>query len=185
MRVKVNNISLEVTQNNILTLAVEAIVVVTDPNLSLSETLLALVGEQVREQTSQIAWADVGEAVITDAGNLTNIRKIIHAVGPRWGEGSERGKLGNVTWECLLVAEKHGLKSVALPAISVGTLGYPLEACSKIMISRVIDFTFERLHNLQNIILCLSNPSEFQTFRDEFNRQIQDLRETGEGKIRA
>ncbi len=185
MKAKVNKIDIEIMQGNILNLPVQAVVIVTDPNLSIDPTLLNITGPLVQAQTRAIGWCDVGQAAITDAGNLKNIRKIIHAVGPRWGEGSERGKLTNVTWECLTLAENSELDSIALPAISVGTLGYPLENCAKIMLTRIIDFTFEKVKHLQSVILCLEDITALEVFKAEFERQIYDLRQTGEGKVRV
>lgn len=185
MKAKVNSVNIQVIQDNIHILPVDAIVVETDPNLSVSDILLQFAGETIQQQTRQIGWADIGEAVITDAGKLPNTQKIIHAVSPRWGEGSERGKLSNVTWGCLSLAESHLLKSIALPALSVGVWGYPVEACANIMITRIIDFTFEKLKSLRSVVLCLDNTSAFDVFRSEFERQILELRETGEGKVRV
>lgn len=182
MKAKINRILIEVIQENILNLPVEAIVVVTDPNLSIDKKLSALAGPIVEQQTTEIGWADVGQSVITDAGNLP-IKKIIHTVGPRWGEGSERGKLETATWTSLQIAEDNHLASVAFPAISVGTLGYPIEACAKIMVTRVIDFTFEKLQSLKSITLCLVDEPSLKAFQSEFEQQIRELRETGEGKV--
>ncbi|MEO8397269.1 MAG: macro domain-containing protein, partial [Chloroflexota bacterium] len=121
-------------------------------------------------------------AKMTSAGNL-KAEKIIHAVGPRWGEGSERGKLGNVTWECLHLAESNDLKSIAIPAISAGALGYPLENCATTMLSQIIDFTFEDLKHLRTIILCLPDELAFDAFKREFDQQLEELRQSGTATV--
>lgn len=185
MKAKINKINILIIHGDILTVPAQSIVVPTDPNLTVDERLASVAGPVVRRQTHLIGWCDVGQAVITDAGNLKNVRKIIHAVAPRWGEGSERGKLGNVTWECLSLAEAHELESIALPAISVGTLGYPVENCAKIMMTRVIDYTFEKLKHLSSVIFCLRDESEQSVFETELERQIQELKQSGEGKVRV
>jgi O-acetyl-ADP-ribose deacetylase (regulator of RNase III) len=122
--------------------------------------------------------------VITSAGDAP-FEKIIHTVGPRWGEGSERGKLANATLQALRLAESNQLKSVALPAISAGALGYPLENCAKTMFEQIIDFTFEDLRYLRTIIVCLDSELALQVFREEFIRQLDDLKESGEGKVKV
>ncbi|MFW5709373.1 MAG: macro domain-containing protein [Chloroflexota bacterium] len=185
MKAKVNKITIEILEADPLNLLADAIVVVTDPNLTVSDRLLQVAGSEVLKQTKQIGWCDVGSAVMTDAGELDQALKLIHAVGPRWGEGSERGKLANVTWECLRIAENRQLKSIALPAISVGTLGYPLESCANIMLTRMIDYTFEQPSYLRKILLGLSDVAALQVFEAEFERQLRDLRENGEGVVRA
>jgi O-acetyl-ADP-ribose deacetylase (regulator of RNase III) len=127
----------------------------------------------------------VGSAVVTSAGRLITVQKLIHAVGPRWGEGSERGKLANVTWECLRLTEENRLKSLAMPGISTGALGYPVENCAKTMLTQIIDFTFENLKSLRAVTICLDNAVALEIFQNEFENQLQDLKQSGEGKVRA
>jgi O-acetyl-ADP-ribose deacetylase (regulator of RNase III) len=122
---------------------------------------------------------------MTDPGRMTNTQKIIHAVGPRWGEGIERAKLANTTWACLNLAEENSLKSIAFPAISVGALGYPVENCAKTMLGKIIDFTFEDLKRLRAVIIALPDDITSEVFRKEFELQLEQLRETGEGRVRA
>lgn len=183
MKAKVNKVTIQVTQGDILSLPVAGVVTVTDPNLTLEPVLLARAGSAVQSQTEYIGWADVGMAVITSAGALKGIEKIIHAVGPRLTDDSARAKLALVTWQSLSLAEENGLKSLALPAISTGTLGYPLEACAMIMCEQIIDFTFEKLKHLRRIMLCVENANAQKIFDAELNRQINELKETGEGTV--
>lgn len=185
MKAKVNKVTIQVTQGDILSLpvAVAGVVTVTDPNLTLEPDIMARAGGAVLAQTQHIGWADIGTAVITDAGALKSIEKIIHAVAPRLTDDSARAKLALVTWQALSLAEENGLKSLALPAISTGTLGYPLEACARIMCEQIIDFTFEKLKHLRRIVLCVETPNAQKIFDAELNRQIDELKETGEGTV--
>ena len=183
MKIAINKISLELVSGDILLLPVQAVVTATDTNLTPSPELIATAGEELRHETAQIGWCDVGSAVVTGSGRLPHARHVIHAVAPRWGEGTERGKLANVTWECLWLAESIHVDSIALPAISVGTPGYPVEACAQIMISRVIDFTFESTKSLRHIVLCLADHLVFSSFATEFQRQIDQMRQSGEGSV--
>ncbi|MBC7871702.1 MAG: macro domain-containing protein [Chitinophagaceae bacterium] len=179
MKAKINKVTLQLTQGDILALSTDALVIVTDPNISISEKLASKAGAIVQEQAAQIGWSDVGTAVMTDAGDLSGVQKLIHAVAPRWGEGSERGKLANTTWACLSLAEENGLQSLALPAISAGTLGYPLENCATTMLTKIIDYTFEDIESLRTIILCLEDEAAYEIFRVELLHQLHELKETG------
>lgn len=72
-----------------------------------------------------------GQAKITGGHRLT-ARHVIHTVGPVWHGGSkgEPAALASCYRNSLALAEAHGLKSVAFPAISCGVYGYPIErAC--------------------------------------------------------
>jgi O-acetyl-ADP-ribose deacetylase (regulator of RNase III) len=182
MKAKVNKITIQVMHDDLLSQPVAAIVNATDPNLHVPPPLAAKTGPSVPEMCNTIGWCDIGSAVITDAGDMP-IEKIVHAVGPRWGEGSERGKLANVTLECLRLAETHRLKSLAIPAISTGVLGYPVENCAKTMLTQIIDFTFDDPRFVRTIVVCLDNTSAYQIFQAEFAQQLQDLKEAGEGEV--
>ncbi len=178
MKAKINKVTVRLTRETILSVTADVIVNATDPNLSLPPELAASAGLDVVHECIAIGWCDVGSAKMTGAGNL-KAEKIIHAVGPRWGEGSERGKLGNVTWECLHLAESNELKSIAFPAISAGALGYPLENCATTMLNQIIDFTFEDLKHLRTIILCLPDELAFDAFKREFEQQLEKLHQSG------
>jgi O-acetyl-ADP-ribose deacetylase (regulator of RNase III) len=122
--------------------------------------------------------------VITPAGNLS-FSKIIHAAGPRWGEGSERGKLVSTVLRCLDLAEEAGLKSLAIPPISTGAMGFPLESCARIMLSEIIDYTFEALKHLRTIYIVVGDALALDVFNNEFSRLIEQLQSAGEGKVRV
>ncbi|NWG16685.1 MAG: macro domain-containing protein [Chloroflexi bacterium] len=184
MKARINKVTIQIIQDDIFSQTAGGIVNPTDTNLHVSPTLAEKAGPAVQRACAAIGWCETGYAVATDAGSLP-FEKIIHAVGPRWGEGSERGKLASVTLECLRLAEKNRLKSVALPAISVGVLGYPAENCAKTMLSQIIDFTFEDLKYLRTIIICLDDPVVYQIFKDEFAEQIKDLKEAGDGEVKV
>jgi len=184
MKARVNKVSIQTVLEDILSLPIAAVVVATDVNLSVSPTLAARAGASVLRDCSLIGWCEVASAVITGAGNLP-AEKIIHAVGPRWGEGSERGKLANVTVSCLRLAEQNRLKSIAIPPISTGALGYPLENCAKTMLTQIIDFTFENLKHLRQIVICLDSALALDVFNQEFARQLQELQTTGEGQVKV
>lgn len=186
MKVKVNKIAIEITDKPLHAMNVDCITTVTDPNLSLETKLAQYTGNQVVDQLQIIGWADIGEAVMTDSGNLDQLQKIVHIVGPRWGEESARGKLALSTWNALNLAEEQQLKSIAIPPISVGALGFPLEATAKIMLEEIIDFTFEKPKHLKKIVICANEfPFAVEIFSSELQRQLENLRESGEGTVNA
>lgn len=185
MKAKVNRVTIQIVQDDLFSLSVAGIVNATDSELSLPPRLAAKAGASVQRECERIGWCEVGSAVITDAGNLNGVEKLIHAVGPRWGEGSERGKLLNVTFECLRLAEHNGLKSIAMPAISTGALGYPVENCATTMLSQIVDYTFEDLKHLRMVVLCLDNEIAFSIFKTEFQQQLQELNESGDAKVQV
>jgi O-acetyl-ADP-ribose deacetylase (regulator of RNase III) len=77
-----------------------------------------------------------GSAVITAAGKLP-ARFVIHAVGPRWqgGLAGEAEQLAGAYRAALELASQHQCKSVALPALSCGVYGYPVDQASRIALA--------------------------------------------------
>jgi O-acetyl-ADP-ribose deacetylase (regulator of RNase III) len=182
MKAKVNKVNIRIMQDDLFASSVNGVVRVTDPNLTLSPEFAARAGSAVVEACQEIGWCAVGSAAITTAGKLP-FDMLIHAVAPRWGEGNERGKLANLTLKCLRLAEDNELKSVALPALSTGTLGYPLESCARIMLEEIIDFTFEDLRHLRTIIIRLDNALAHDVFNAELARLLDTLQ--ANGKVKA
>jgi O-acetyl-ADP-ribose deacetylase (regulator of RNase III) len=72
----------------------------------------------------------------THAGNLP-CRYVIHAVGPVWGSGDEDSKLEAAVQGSLQVAEQLGLTSIAMPAISTGIFGFPVQRAARVMMQAV------------------------------------------------
>jgi len=183
MQAEINGILIRLIQGDIADLAVDAIVNAANSQLILGSGVAGAIrrkgGPSIQQECLEIGWCDVGDAVITGAGNLP-ARHVIHAVGPRLGEGNEPGKLAAATRASLALAEQHQLASIALPAISTGVFGFPLEACAQIMLRVAIDFTFEDVKHLKEIVFCLYDRHALDIFSEEFQRQLSELEEEGE-----
>lgn len=88
---------------------------------------------------------------------------VIHAVGPRMGEGNEDEKLRNATLNSLRVADEHHLKSIAFPAISTGIFGFPMDRCAEIMLSTAINYLSGDTA-LERVVFCLYGGEAYQVF---------------------
>lgn len=73
---------------------------------------------------------------ITSGGSLP-CRYVIHVVGPVWGEGEEDEKLSSALESALIMADRHDLSSIALPAISTGIFGFPKDRAARIILSMI------------------------------------------------
>ncbi len=85
-----------------------------------------------------------GSAVISGAGRLP-AKYVIHAVGPVYRDGSHREAelLAAAYRRALELAVEHQCRSVALPALSAGAYGYPMEEASRVALRTAIDFLRE------------------------------------------
>lgn len=80
-----------------------------------------------------------GQAVITPGFDL-RASHVIHAVGPIWqgGTADEPRLLASAYATSLHVAARHGLRSIAFPAISCGAYGYPLELAVPVALEALV-----------------------------------------------
>lgn len=100
--------------------------------------------EDCRKIVAKQGGCNVGQAVITSAGNLP-ARYVIHTVGPVWNGGNrdEAQKLSDCYKNSLQLAVENGCKTIAFPAVSTGVYGYPKKAAAEIALKTVFDFLKE------------------------------------------
>lgn len=153
-------------KGDITELEYDAIVNPANENLQLGGGVAGAIhskgGESIQIECDKIGGTYVGGAVLTTAGNL-KAKYVIHAVGPRNGEGEEEVKLKNATMNSLLLAEEHELKTIAFPAISTGIFGYPVIKCAEIMLEVIVEY-LKRPTNLSVVAICLWGDENFEIF---------------------
>ena len=180
MQTQINGITIALVQGDITDLDCDAIVNAANSQLVLGAGGAGAIrrkgGPSIQEECLKIGHCEVGQAVITGAGDL-KARYVIHAVGPRMGEGGERGKLASAVRASLELAQEHGLESIAFPAISTGVFGFPLEACATVMLRVLIDHTFEAPRSLRRIVVCLYDRHAYDVFERELRAHLTDLPE--------
>ncbi|HEX78253.1 MAG TPA: macro domain-containing protein [Dehalococcoidia bacterium] len=169
MRQRFGNTDVELVQGDITELDTDAIVNAANAALILGGGVAGAIarkgGPSIQEECKRIGGTYVGGAVITTGGNL-KARYVIHAVGPRMGEGDEDEKLRNATLNSLKLADERGLKSLAFPAISTGVFGFPLDRCAQIMLHTTADYLKGKT-GLARVVFCLYNAQAFQVFERE------------------
>jgi len=89
-----------------------------------------------------------GAAVVTSAGKLP-FKGVIHAVGPRHGEGDEEAKLFLALVNAFARAREHRWESVSFPAVSSGIFAVPLDVCARAYLKAM------RASPLSQVRLCL------------------------------
>ncbi len=173
----INQSILELVQGDITEMETDAIVNAANAQLVLGGGVAGAIkrkgGATIQEECNQIGGTHVGGAVITTGGNL-KAKNVIHAVGPRMGEGDEDRKLKDATLNSLKIADQHQLESISFPAISTGIFGYPLDQCARIMLSTTIEY-LKGETGLRRVVFCLYGEESFSAFTDEFGRQSDEF----------
>ncbi|CAF1167466.1 unnamed protein product [Rotaria sordida] len=110
-----------------------------------------------------------GKAVKTTAGNLP-FKCVIHAIGPQYSDGDqqERPLLFFSVLSSLRLAEGESYTSVALPAISSKTYGFPLTDCTNIVVRAVKQFFADYPQsNVKKVILLDMDAAACNSFARE------------------
>ncbi len=163
---------LKLVEGNIVLLDVEAVVNAANKSLVLgggvAGAIRKLGGPSIQVECYKIGPIKVGEAALTNAGNL-KAKYVIHAAGPVYGEGNEEKKLHNATLNSLKIAEEKKIKDIAFPAISAGIFGFPIQRCSEIMLETAMTFLEEHEYP-QEVIFCLYGQDAYSVFENTLEK---------------
>jgi len=171
-----SGLRLEITQGDLTEERVDAIVNAANSHLQhgggIAGAIVRKGGLAIQQESD--AWVQHHGSVshanpaYTSAGQLP-CRFVIHAVGPIWGEGEEDEKLAQAIYGSLKTAEKLGLESIALPAISTGIFGFPKERAANVFHKTILDY-IERSPNssLRLVRLTLWDTPTLELFLKAF-----------------
>ncbi|MDB4985698.1 MAG: hypothetical protein JWN04_876 [Myxococcaceae bacterium] len=121
-------------------------------------------GPELLEECRRLGGCPTGEARLTK-GYLLPAQHVIHAVGPvyRDGKHGEPALLRNAYVHSLALAQTHGFRTVAFPAISCGVYGYPLEQAAEIAITTAA-IALGRETSIERVIFVLFSERVFSAF---------------------
>jgi O-acetyl-ADP-ribose deacetylase (regulator of RNase III) len=127
-------------------------------------------GRVIQEESDRIGYVPVGGAAITTGGKL-KARYVIHAVGPRMGEGDEDNKLKGAINSVLNLAAEERLKAISIPAISAGIFGFPKDRCAKILMGETINYLRSKSDSsLELVEFCIFDKEAFGFFKNEIDK---------------
>uniref|UniRef100_A0A3P9H6F6 Poly [ADP-ribose] polymerase n=1 Tax=Oryzias latipes TaxID=8090 RepID=A0A3P9H6F6_ORYLA len=150
-RVQTNSgLQLSVSRGDICSFSVDAVVNAANEELQhiggLALALLKAAGPQLQKLSDDYVAKNgkvrPGDAVVTDACNLS-CKYVIHAVGPRFSDYDKKNsvsRLKSAVKESLREAERVNCSSIALPAISSGVFGFPVQLCADTIAQAVREF---------------------------------------------
>jgi O-acetyl-ADP-ribose deacetylase len=172
--ISINNVKITIMKGDITESDVDAIVNAANSHLQHGGGVAGVIsrkgGPRIQEESNAIGYVPVGECAMTSGGAL-KARYVIHAVGPRMGEGDEENKLRKAINNVLKLATSKGLKSIAIPAISAGIFGFPKDKCAHILVAETVAFVREETTSLEEIIFCLLDIDIINFFTTEITKQ--------------
>jgi O-acetyl-ADP-ribose deacetylase (regulator of RNase III) len=178
MKVQINRTAFELIEGDITEIDTDAIVNAANERLAHGGGVAGVIsrkgGPAIQRESSE--WVrrrgpvPTGSAAITTGGNL-KARHVIHAVGPIYdGRPRSAELLASAVRAALQMADDRGLKSIALPAISTGIFGYPMEEAAQVML-RAATAYLEGETGLKRVVFCLYGQSAFDIFARELAAQ--------------
>ncbi|XP_030579266.1 protein mono-ADP-ribosyltransferase PARP14-like isoform X2 [Archocentrus centrarchus] len=181
---------ISVSKVDICSLTVDAVVNAANEDLAhiggLALALLNAAGPQLQKESNDYVAKNgrlrPGDAIITDAYNLP-CKHVVHAVGPRFSDFDKKtavSRLKTAVKESLRQAEMANCSSIALPAISSGIFGFPLDLCAETIAQAVREYcdSPQGLRSLTEINLVDNNDTTVRAMATAVNKEFSDLRPT-------
>ena len=154
--------ALNIVRHDITKIKADAIVNSTNEDfivggLGVDASIHYAAGPKLQEALDEIGHCPIGSAVITESFNIPTCKYIIHAVTPLYIDGrhGEKQLLQSCYRKVLTLAVNQGCKSIAIPLLSAGAYGYPIDEAYRIATSTIRDWMFRREYSDLDISLVL------------------------------
>src|SRR5204863_93482 len=173
MKIKIGKTTLAVERGDITDAEVDAVVNAANSELWMGAGVAGAMkrkgGAVIEEEALRQGPIDIGEAVLTVAGNLPAMH-VIHAVTMGKDLKTDVEKITAATKSTLALAEKHKLESIAFPALGSGVGGVPPNQSAEAMLSTVVQHVTRGKSSLQRVLFVLYQDEAFKAFTDTLKR---------------
>jgi O-acetyl-ADP-ribose deacetylase len=160
--------SMRALQADITTLEVDAIVNAANSSLlgggGVDGAIHRAAGPQLLEECRQLRGCRTGDAKLTKGYRLPATH-VIHTVGPVWrgGDSGEADLLASCYRRAMAIASSNAFVSIALPSISTGIYGYPIERAARIAVATV-GACLEEASSVTNVLFCCFSAADLRVY---------------------
>jgi O-acetyl-ADP-ribose deacetylase (regulator of RNase III) len=132
-------------------------------------------GPALADECRLLGGCKTGQAKLTKGYRLPALF-VIHTVGPVWrgGHGDEPYRLASCYRNAVLLAAHHNLMSLALPSISTGIFGYPIELAAGIAV-RTVAASLDKASSLRQVIFCCFSTGDLAVYEAALRQQHPGL----------
>lgn len=185
-----SGVLISVSKADICSLTVNAVVNAANEQLQhiggLASALLKAAGPELQkisnDYTASNGNLQPGDAIVTGACNLP-CKYVVHAVGPRFPDYDKKTSvslLKRAVRQSLTQAVKVNCSTIALPAISSGVFGFPVDLCADTIAEAVREYCDSPggSGSLTEIHLVDNNDHTVRVLATAVNREFIDLKPT-------
>jgi O-acetyl-ADP-ribose deacetylase (regulator of RNase III) len=168
---------IDVIQGDITLQKVDAIVNAANKSLlgggGVDGAIHRAAGPRLLEECRMLNGCETGSAKITGGYDLT-AKSVIHTVGPIWDGGNhdEDRLLAECYRNCLKLAKKNQIRSLAFPSISTGAYGFPIKRASKIAAGEIARY-LEHSPLPEKVILVCFDTTTYQEYLSAVQSLLQ------------
>ena len=129
-------------------------------------------GPDLLEECRTLGGCATGSAKIT-AGYDLPAKYVIHTVGPVWqgGDRNEDELLASCFRSSLELAERHGVRSIAFPAISCGAYGFPVDRAARIAVATIRE-ALPSYAALESLVIVAFGGAVERAFKKAFSPDV-------------
>jgi O-acetyl-ADP-ribose deacetylase len=166
-------VRLDIVVADITTLKVDAIVNAANTSLlgggGVDGAIHRAAGRDLLAECRALNGCNTGDAKITKGYRLP-ARHVIHAVGPVWSRKRDEAcdrLLASCYRASLALAARHGIASIAFPAISTGVYAFPTDRAARIAVGTVMA-ELEAASGVQHVVFCCFSRDVARHHEDAF-----------------
>lgn len=175
----IGDAAIRIITGDITSLACDAIVNAANDHLWMGGGVAGAIkrrgGVEIEEGAVRQGPVPVGEAVATGAGRLP-ARYVIHAVTMGQDLATSERDIRAATRSALRLADRLGLRSVALPALGTGVGGFPLTRAAAAMLTEIAAHLGGESRLREVVLVLYEEPAHAA-----FVRALDDLARAGGG----
>ena len=173
MKCKIGRTTVIVERGDITDAEVDAVVNAANAELWMGAGVAGALkrkgGVVIEEDAIRQGPVEVGEAVLTVAGNLPATH-VIHAVTMGKDLKADPANIAAATRATLALAEKHRLSSLAFPALGSGVGGVPPAQSAEAMLSTVVGHVKGGTSSLEKVLFVLYEDQAHKAFSEALKR---------------